>query len=72
MEYLFLMAMFLAPPIAFVFCLINAIRHIIKFKKNQEGRTKAVVYSIITGAVFIYLIAEALLIIWFAQGIAHM
>ena len=72
MEYLLLMAMFLAPPIAFVFCLINAIRHIIKFKKNQEGRTKAVVYSIITGAVFIYLIAEALLIIWFAQGIAHM
>ena len=72
MEYLFLMAMFLAPPIAFVFCLINAIRHIIKFKKNQEGKTKAVVYSIITGAVFIYLIAEALLIIWFAQGIAHM
>lgn len=72
MEYLFLMAMFLAPPIAFVFCLINAIRHIIKYKKNQEGKTKAVVYSIITGAVFIYLIAEALLIIWFAQGIAHM
>ena len=64
--------MFLAPPIAFVFCLINAIRHIIKYKKNQEGKTKAVVYSIITGAVFIYLIAEALLIIWFAQGIAHM
>lgn len=72
MEYLLLMAMFLAPPIAFVFCLINAIRHIIKFKKNQEGKTKAVVYSIITGAVFVYLIAEALLIIWFAQGIAHM
>lgn len=72
MEYLLLMAMFLAPPIAFVFCLINAIRHIIKFKKNQEGKTKAVVYSIITGAVFIYLIAEVLLIIWFAQGIAHM
>ena len=72
MEYLLLMAMFLAPPIAFVFCLINAIRHIIKFKKNQEGKTKAVVYSIITGAVFIYLVAEALLIIWFAQGIAHM
>lgn len=72
MEYLLLMAMFLAPPIAFVFCLINAIRHIIKFKKNQEGKTKAIVYSIITGAVFIYLIAEALLIIWFAQGIAHM
>ena len=72
MEYLLLMAMFLAPPIAFVFCLINAIRHIIKCKKNQEGKTKAVVYSIITGAVFIYLIAEALLIIWFAQGIAHM
>ena len=72
MEYLLLMAMFLAPPIAFVFCLINAIRHIIKFKKNQAGKTKAVVYSIITGAVFIYLIAEALLIIWFAQGIAHM
>ena len=72
MEYLLLMAMFLAPPLAFVFCLINAIRHIIKFKKNQEGKTKAVVYSIITGAVFIYLIAEALLIIWFAQGIAHM
>ena len=72
MEYLLLMAMFLAPPIAFVFCLINAIRHIIKFKKNQEGKTKAVVYSIITGAVFIYLIAEALLIIWFARGIAHM
>ena len=72
MEYLLLMAMVLAPPIAFVFCLINAIRHIIKFKKNQEGKTKAVVYSIITGAVFIYLIAEALLIIWFAQGIAHM
>ena len=72
MEYLLLMAMFLAPPIAFVFCLINAIRHIIKFKKNQEGKTKAVVYSIITGSVFIYLIAEALLIIWFAQGIAHM
>ena len=72
MEYLLLMAMFLAPPIAFVFCLINAIRHIIKFKKNQEGKTKAVVYSIISGAVFIYLIAEALLIIWFAQGIAHM
>ena len=72
MEYLLLMAMFLAPPIAFVFCLINAIRHIIKFKKNQEGKTKAVVYSIITGAVFIYLNAEALLIIWFAQGIAHM
>ncbi len=72
MEYLLLMAMFLAPPIAFVFCLINAIRHIIKFKKNQEGKTKAVVYSIITGAVFIHLIAEALLIIWFAQGIAHM
>lgn len=72
MEYLLLMAMFLTPPIAFVFCLINAIRHIIKFKKNQEGKTKAVVYSIITGAVFIYLIAEALLIIWFAQGIAHM
>ena len=72
MEYLLLMALFLAPPIAFVFCLINAIRHIIKFKKNQEGKTKAVVYSIITGAVFIYLIAEALLIIWFAQGIAHM
>lgn len=72
MEFLLLMAMFLAPPIAFVFCLINAIRHIIKFKKNQEGKTKAVVYSIITGAVFIYLIAEALLIIWFAQGIAHM
>ena len=72
MEYLLLMAMFLAPPIAFVFCLINAIRHIIKLKKNREGKTKAVVYSIITGAVFIYLIAEALLIIWFAQGIAHM
>ena len=72
MEYLLLMAMFLAPPIAFVFCLINAIRHIIKFKKNQEGKTKAVVYSIITGAVCIYRIAEALLISWFAQGIAHM
>jgi hypothetical protein len=72
MEYLILMAMFLAPPVAFIFCLINAIRHIIKYKKGEEGKTKAVVYSIVTGAAFTYLIAEALLVIWLAEGIAHM
>ena len=37
-----------------------------------KKKTAAVNYGVIAGAAFSYLIVEALLIIWFAEGISHM
>ena len=66
------LVMFVAPPVFFVICLVNSIIHIRKYKKGGENKTKALTYGIISGAAFSYLVAEALLIIWFAEGISHM
>ncbi len=46
--------------------------HARKYKKGEEKKTAAVTYGVIAGAAFSYLIVEALLIIWFAEGISHM
>ena len=70
--FLVSIAMFLAPPVVLVFCLIKAVIHFVKFKKNKEGKTKALVFGIVSGAAFTYVLAEALLVVWFAEGIAHM
>ena len=75
MEFLLLVifiVMFAAPPVFFVMCLVNTIIHIRKYKKGEENKTVAMTYGIISGAVFSYLVVEALLVIWFAEGIAHM
>ena len=75
MEFLLLVifiVMFAAPPVFFVMCLVNTIIHIRKYKKGEEKKTVAMTYGIISGAVFSYLVVEALLVIWFAEGIAHM
>ena len=50
------LVMFVAPPVFFVVCLVNTIIHARKYKKGEENKT----------------VVEALLIIWFAEGIAHM
>ena len=64
--------MFVAPPVFFVVCLVNLIIHTRKYKKGEESKTAAVTYGIISGAAFSYIVVEALLIIWFAEGISHM
>lgn len=64
--------MFVAPPVFFVVCLVNSIIHTRKYKKGEESKTAAVTYGIISGAAFSYIVVEALLIIWFAEGISHM
>ena len=43
-----------------------------KYKKGEENKTAAMTYGIISGCAFSYLVVEALLIIWFAEGISHM
>lgn len=75
MEFLLLVigiVMFAAPPVFFVVCLVNAIIHARKYKKGEENKTAAMTYGIISGCAFSYLVVEALLIIWFAEGITHM
>ena len=67
-----LLVMFIAPPVFFVICLVNSIIHARKYKRGEENKTAAVTYGVIAGAAFSYLIVETLLIIWFAEGIAHM
>lgn len=64
--------MFVAPPVFFVICVVNSIIHARKYKKGEENKTAAVTYGTIAGGAFSYLVAEALLIIWFAEGISHM
>ena len=66
------LVMFVAPPVFFVICLVNSIIHIRKYKKGEEKKTAAVTYAVIACTAFSYLIVEALLIIWFAEGISHM
>ena len=66
------LVMFVAPPVFFVICLVKSIIHACKYKKGEENKTAAVTYGIISGAAFSYLVVEALLVIWFAEGIAHM
>ena len=66
------LVMFVAPPVFFVICLVNSIIHARKYKKGEEKKTAAVTYGVIAGAAFSYLVAEILLIIWFAEGISHM
>ena len=66
------LVMFVAPPVFFVICLVNSIIHARKYKKGVENKTQALTYGIISGAAFSYLVAEVLLIIWFAEGISHM
>lgn len=66
------LVMFVAPPVFFVICLVNSIIHARKYKKGVENKTAAMTYGIISAAAFSYLVVEALLIIWFAEGIAHM
>lgn len=76
MEELLLLVMmlvlFIAPPVFFVICLVKSIIHTRKYKRGEENRTAAVTYGVISAAAFSYLVVEALLIIWFAEGIAHM
>ena len=75
MEYfifLIILAMLVLPPVAFVICLVKSIIHTRKYKKGEEGKTRAAAFGIVSGALFAYLIVETLLIIWFAEGIAHM
>ena len=75
MEFLLLVigiVMFAAPPVFFVVCLVNTIIHACKYKKGEEGKTRAATFGIVTGVLFAYLIVETLLVIWFAEGIAHM
>lgn len=75
MEFLLLVifiVMFAAPPVFFIICLVNTIIHARKYKKGEENKTTALTYGIISGAVFSYLVVEALLVIWFAEGISHM
>lgn len=66
------LVMFAAPPLFFVICLVNTVIHARKYKKGEENKTAAMTYGIISGAALSYLVVEALLIIWFAEGIAHM
>ena len=66
------LVMFVAPPVFFVICLINSIIHTRKYKRGEENKTAAVTYGLIAGGAFLYLVVETLLIIWFAEGIAHM
>ena len=66
------LVMFVAPPVFFVICLVNSIIHARTYKKGEEKKPAAVTYGVIAGAAFSYLIVEALLIIWFAEGISHM
>lgn len=63
---------FLAVPVVFIVSLIQAIRYWAKFKKNQEGKGKAVAFTITFTVAAVNLLAEVLLVIWFAIGIAHM
>ena len=75
MEFLLLVifiVMFAAPPVFFIICLVNTIIHARKYKKGEENKTTAMTYGIISGAAFSYLVVEALLVIWFAEGISHM
>jgi len=75
MEYLIfliILAMLVLPPVAFVICLVKSIIHTHKYKKGEEGKTRAATFGIVTGVLFAYLIVETLLVIWFAEGIAHM
>lgn len=75
MEFLLLVifiVMFAAPPVFFIICLVNTIIHARKYKKGEENKTTALTYGIISGAAFSYLVVEALLVIWFAEGISHM
>ena len=67
-----LLVMFVAPPVFFVICLVNSIIHTRKYKRGEENKTAAVTYGFIAGGAFSYLVVETLLIIWFAEGIAHM
>ena len=66
------LVMFVAPPVFFVVCLVNTIIHTCKYKKGEESKTRAATFGIVSGALFSYLIVETLLVIWFAEGIAHM
>ncbi len=70
--FVVLIVMFVAPPVFFVICVVNSIIHTRKYKRGEENKTAAVVYGAIAGGAFSYLVVETLLIIWFAEGIAHM
>ena len=74
-EFLLLLTalvMFVAPPVFFVICVVNSIIHTRKYKRGEENKTAAVTYGCIAAGAFSYLVVETLLIIWFAEGIAHM
>ncbi|MBR4556813.1 MAG: hypothetical protein IKO15_04950 [Clostridiales bacterium] len=70
--FVVLLVMFVAPPVFFVICVVNSIIHTRKYKRGEENKTAAVTYGAIAGGAFSYLVVETLLIIWFAEGIAHM
>ncbi len=70
--FVVLLVMFVAPPVFFVICVVNSIIHTRKYKRGEENKTAAVTYGTIAGGAFSYLVVETLLIIWFAEGIAHM
>lgn len=66
------LVLFVAPPVFFVICVVNSIIHTRKYKRGEENKTAAVTYGCIAAGAFSYLVVETLLIIWFAEGIAHM
>lgn len=70
--FVMLLVLFVAPPVFFVICVVKSIIHTRKYKRGEENRTTAVTYGAISAAAFSYLVVETLLIIWFAEGIAHM
>lgn len=63
---------FLALPVIFIIFLILAVIHIRKAKKKEEGKGKAIAYSIVSGVALIYIISAIIMVIWLAQGISHM
>ena len=74
-EFLLLLTalvMFVAQPVFFFTCMDNSIIHTRKYKRGEENKTPAVTYGCIAAGAFSYLVVETLLIIWFAEGIAHM
>ena len=66
------LVLFVAPPVFFVICVVNSIIHTRKYKRGEESKTPSVTYGCIAAGAFSYLVVETLLIIWFAEGIAHM
>ena len=62
----------LTPLVVFIVFLILAVIHIRKCKKGEEGKAKAITFSIITGVALMYILAEVLMVFVLSQGVAHM